>query len=98
MNDIETLLIGLSVISTIWGIRANLRAYRAENDKDIEDRTLVHEKLKNQAGQISDLHTRILSLEKGQHEVRALSDKVESVYRELDKKIDNLMAILLKER
>jgi len=35
----------LALISAIWGFRANMRAYKAENDKDIEQRTLVEQRL-----------------------------------------------------
>lgn len=99
MIEVETvnyILTAFAIISALWGFRANMRAYKAENDKDIEQKTLWQQQITSLEKAAEDIHQRVSALEEDRHELRVLSDKVESIYRELDKKIDNLISILLK--
>lgn len=94
-NYIEGILFLSTAISTAWAIRARLRAYKTEDTKDIEERAEQKTEVKTLKEQVSQLEARVMSLESERHEVRVLTAKVDSIYSELDKKIDNLIAIIV---
>lgn len=96
-ENIITIIMGtFTLISTIWAIRSQLKQFQGENEAEIERRTKMESQVQNLTYKLDDLHLRVGSLEADKHEVKALIEKVDSIYRELDNKIDNLIQMLIK--
>lgn len=95
-NDTLNIILGiLALISGLWALRSQLKSFQAENSSDIKERTKMCADISNLQEKVDDLHTMVTSLESERHEIRSLTDRVDSIYRELDKKIDNLISIIL---
>lgn len=84
-----------TLLSIIWGVRERMRAYQAENTKGIEERTHQKAEVGRLKEEVAQLEERVKSLEAERHEIRILTERVDSIYKELDKKIDNLISIIV---
>lgn len=95
---IKGILFASTMISTLWAIRSQMKAYKAEDTKDIEERTEQKAEIRNLKEAVEQLEIRVVYLESERHEVRVLTEKVNSIYKELDKKIDNLISIIVGKK